>query len=99
MRVEEAGRLQGFLAARVGAQAVQLGPCLGEAGLLLLEDACRRHAGQRVYLDIPEDHPLALRPTERRRRPSSVPCCGHLLGTPVVEQPGLLWASSGPEKG
>src|SRR5262245_19553990 len=52
--VEGAGGWRGLIAAREGARARQIGPCLGDAGAVLLEDACRRHAGHTVYLDVPE---------------------------------------------
>ncbi len=47
--------LTGYMATRPGAQALMLGPCLGDAhaGPLLLADAVRRHAGEEVYIDVP----------------------------------------------
>src|SRR5262249_30235210 len=46
----------GLLAAREGARALQLGPCLGSSAPLLLADAFRRHAGRHIYLDVPVDN-------------------------------------------
>src|SRR5262249_23271517 len=45
----------GFLFSRAGSRAVQIGPCLadGETGPMLLQDAWRRHAGKKVFIDVP----------------------------------------------
>jgi GNAT superfamily N-acetyltransferase len=89
----------GFLAARAGARALQLGPCMGQAGSVLLKDAFRRHQGRYVYLDVPVDHEAAGTLVGER----GLGVQRHLLrmcrGEPVREQIDLLWASSGPEKG
>jgi hypothetical protein len=89
----------GLSTARTGARAVMLGPCLGEAGGLLLADACRRHAGRRVYIDIPEGNA----PAARLAAGHGLTVQRHLTrmcrGEPVCERVELLWASSGPEKG
>jgi GNAT superfamily N-acetyltransferase len=89
----------GFMTARVGFHATQLGPCVGAAGSLLLQDAFRRHAGRRVFLDVPEGHAEARRLAEGR----GLSVQRHLLrmcrGEMVVERQDLLWAGSGPEKG
>jgi predicted N-acetyltransferase YhbS len=96
------GRLgwwRGWMSGRPGANARQLGPCLGAAKWLLLQDAFRRHAGRAVYIDIPEDNVPACRLVEER----GLIVQRHLLrmcrGESVVERRELLWASSGPEKG
>jgi hypothetical protein len=92
-------RCLGLLAARPGARALQLGPCLGEAGPLLLADAFLRHAGRHVYLDVPEANEAACRLAAAQ----GLTVQRHLLrmcrGERVTEQIEHLWASSGPEKG
>jgi GNAT superfamily N-acetyltransferase len=97
--VWEQGRCSGLLAARPGARALQLGPCLGEAGPLLLADAFRRHAGRYVYLDVPEANEAACRLAAAQ----GLTVQRHLLrmcrGERIIEQIEHLWASSGPEKG
>jgi GNAT superfamily N-acetyltransferase len=91
----------GFLTARPGSRAIQLGPCLasGEAGPLLLAHAWQRHAGQRVYLDIPVAHEAARRAAEAQ----GLTVQRHLMrmcrGTPRRERIDWLWMSFGPEKG
>jgi hypothetical protein len=89
----------GFLAARRGASAVQLGPCLGDAAPLLLLDAARRHAGERVYLDVPLGNVPALRLAETLGLAEQRRLVRMCRGEPLVENVDLLWASSGPEKG
>jgi GNAT superfamily N-acetyltransferase len=97
--VEGPGGWRGLMAARPGFDAVQLGPCLGEAGSVLLQDAFRRHAGRPVFVDVPEGNPVASRLAEGR----GLVVRRHLLrmcrGEVVVERQDRLWASSGPEKG
>src|SRR5262249_45695637 len=57
--VRRGGAVVGYLAARRGARALCLGPCVGtaEAGPLLFADAWRRHAGRFAFLDAPAGHP------------------------------------------
>jgi hypothetical protein len=89
----------GFIAARSGVLAVQLGPCVGEAGPLLLADACRWHTGQRIYLDAPVDNAPACRLAETRGLTVQRHLTRMCRGLPVIENLNLLWASAGPEKG
>jgi GNAT superfamily N-acetyltransferase len=97
--IEGPGGWRGLMAARPGFHAVQLGPCVGEAGAALLQDAFRRHAGRRVFLDAPVGHAEARRLAFGR----GLTVQRHLLrmcrGEAVVERQDLLWAGSGPEKG
>jgi GNAT superfamily N-acetyltransferase len=97
--VQSGGRWSALLAARSGARAVQLGPCVGEAGPLLLADAFRRHAGQRVYVDVPVGNEAGCRLAAARGLAVERHLTRMVRGEPVVEKIDLLWASSGPEKG
>jgi GNAT superfamily N-acetyltransferase len=97
--VAEEGTFRGFIAARFGAQAVQPGPCVGQAGAILLEDACRRHAGRRIYLDIPEDNHHAVALAESRGLLVQRSLLRMCRGPQVIEQVDRVWASFGPEKG
>jgi hypothetical protein len=95
------GQVAGFLTARPGSRAVQIGPCIArpEAGPLLLTDAFHCYAGQFVYIDIPVLHTAA----GALAVASGLTVQRHLLrmsrGEPVQERFLELWASSGPEKG
>jgi predicted N-acetyltransferase YhbS len=91
----------GFLTARPGHRAVQIGPCIADAraGPALFADAFHRYAGQQVFVDVPVGHEAATRLLQT---------CGltvqrHLTrmcrGVPRCERIDQLWASSGPEKG
>ena len=93
--------LEGFLAARPGHQAFQLGPCLAspEAGPLLLADAWRRHAGQAVFLDVPVINEAATRWVEARGLAVQRHLTRMCRGVPQCERVEWLWTSSGPEKG
>lgn len=55
-------RLTGFLFARLGANAWQIGSCTAErdVGGLLLQDAWQRFAGQKVYVDVPVQNQAAV---------------------------------------
>jgi GNAT superfamily N-acetyltransferase len=100
-QVRRDGRAVGFLTFRIGAQAAQMGPCIAsaDAGPLLLADAWRRCAGQRVYLDIPLSNEPALRQATDR----GLTVQRHLLrmvrGVARCEDVARLWTAFGPEKG
>jgi GNAT superfamily N-acetyltransferase len=98
--VQAEGRLEGFLSARLGARALQIGPCMAHAraGPLLLADACQRYAGQFVYLDLQEDHPATTLAREWGLT-TQRPLLRMFRGEQPEEQRELLWASFGPEKG
>jgi GNAT superfamily N-acetyltransferase len=97
--VEGPGGWSGLLAVRAGANALQIGPCLGEAGALLLSAALRRHAGQPIYLDVPLANEAARRLAAGQGLSEQRQLTRMCRGSPVVEQLEYLWASSGPEKG
>lgn len=94
-------RIAGYLAVRPGCNALQLGPCMAsaEAGPLLLADAWRRYAGQRVFLDVPNQHAAAVRLAEQMGLQAQRPLVRMCRGPLVHEDAQRLWASSGPELG
>jgi GNAT superfamily N-acetyltransferase len=95
------GGLEGFVAARLGANATQIGPCIAHAhaGPALLRDALGSCAGRPVFLDIPRDNAEACRLAEmsglRIQRHFTRMCRGRRIRDHVE----AIWASSGPEKG
>jgi GNAT superfamily N-acetyltransferase len=100
--VEQDGQIDGYLAIRRGTDALQFGPCIAgtnEAGSALLADALSRHAGSRVYWDLPSSHSAAV---ERARSAGLSPQRQFLRmcrGEAVSDDVAKLWASSGPEFG
>jgi hypothetical protein len=99
--VENECRVQGYLLARPGSRARQVGPCIASerAGPLLLADAARRYAGAPVFLDVATGNAAATAWAE-----SSGLTPGRLLtrmgrGRAVAEDLTRLWCSAGPEKG
>jgi GNAT superfamily N-acetyltransferase len=97
----QGGRLAGFLAARPGRTAAQIGPCIAapEAGLLLLTEACSRYAGERILVDIPVANERATRLAEAHGLSIERQLTRMCRGVPRGERLEWLWASSGPEKG
>jgi GNAT superfamily N-acetyltransferase len=99
--VESGGQINGFIAARPGAKALMLGPCMGtpDAAGLLFADAWHRFAGQRVFIDVPVPNRAALALAEAQgltvQRYLTRMCRGQALCELVEE----FWAGSGPEKG
>jgi GNAT superfamily N-acetyltransferase len=91
----------GFMFARSGRRAVQLGPCIvsPEAGPLLFADVFHRYAGQCVFLDIPVSNEVATRLAEAQGLTVQRYLTRMCRGIPVGERIEWLWASSGPEKG
>ncbi len=99
--VRHGDRLGGFLAARPGRRAVQLGPCIAspEAGPLLFADAWRRYDGQRVYVDVPVSNAAATGLAAAQGLTVQRHLTRMCRGTPSCERGDWLWASAGPEKG
>jgi GNAT superfamily N-acetyltransferase len=99
--LEQGGRVAGYLAARTGVRALQVGPCLATpgAGPPLLSDAWRRHAGQRVFVDIPAGNEGASGCAAAVGLTVQRALVRMYRGPRVGEDPTRLWASSGPEKG
>ena len=98
MRGEE---VLGFSAARAGSRAWQIGPCLAmaEAGTPLLADVLTRHAGQRVFLDVPVDNLAASAAVAESALVPRRPLFRMCRGPQPHEKVEQLWASYGPEKG
>lgn len=99
--VRRGGAVVGFLTARRGARAWQIGPCVAtaEAGPLLLSDVFQRLAGWECFVDIPLPHAQAVALARRyglREQRQLLRMC---RGDDVRENVQQLWASSGPEKG
>jgi GNAT superfamily N-acetyltransferase len=99
--VRDGGVVTGYLASRPGANAVQVGPCLAApgAGPKLFADVGHRHAGARVFIDIPTGNRPAAEFAERLGLAVQRRLLRMCRGAPGGEPVGPLWASSGPEKG
>jgi GNAT superfamily N-acetyltransferase len=97
------GRFKGFCMWRPGSNAWQIGPLQGTigAGLFLLAHVTRRLAWQRVYIDVPKSHEIALIVAEslglKLQRTFLRMCRGKSVSE--REHLHLFWASFGPEKG
>jgi hypothetical protein len=94
-------KLNGFILARRGSQAMQIGPCIAQpdAGEWLLSRACRQHRGQLVYLDVPVPHVAANGFAKRMSLVPARQLCRMCRGREVSDDLLRLWASSGPELG
>lgn len=102
MRVmRTAGRLEGFVTSRPGANATQIGPCIAsaEAGPILLTEALNRCTGRRVFVDVPSEHLRAVDTLEAEGLKSQRHLRRMYRGKPICDHIEALWAGSGPEKG
>jgi len=102
LRLIAAGdKVLGYMTARPGRLAWQLGPCLAnpEVGRRLLDDAARRHAEQRVFLDIPESNSPALAWACEQGLTLQRKLLRMFLGQRLVDDATQMWTGSGPEKG
>jgi GNAT superfamily N-acetyltransferase len=99
--IEEGDAIQGYMTARDGSNAVQLGPCIADAatGPLLLADAFTRFAGRRVYIDMPTGNTPATRLAEAAGLKVVRPLTRMWRGRRINEDPARLWASYGPDLG
>lgn len=91
----------GYAAGRAGSRARQIGPCLAtaEAGPMLLADVWRRHASERVFVDVPIDNLPAVAAVEATGLVPQRPLYRMCRGPRPQEHIEQLWASFGPEKG
>jgi GNAT superfamily N-acetyltransferase len=94
-------QLGGFLTARPGSRAIQLGPCIAspQAGPMLLAEAWQHYAGQHVFLDIPIVNKTAIRLAEAQGLSVQRHLTRMCRGTPRCEKLEWFWSSFGPEKG
>lgn len=92
---------EGFVATRLGVNAVQIGPCVatGHAGPLLLRDAMSDFAGRRVFIDVPRDNAAAVAAVEAADLKAQRDFTRMYRGERVADHPREIWAGSGPEKG
>ncbi len=99
--VERRGQIAGFLLTRQGSNALQIGPGIADqtAGPLLLADVCSRHAGRRVYVDVPAANHEATRTVRGLGLTVQRQLTRMSRGVLIQENLETLWASSGPEKG
>jgi len=97
------GRFKGYCMWRPGANAWHIGPMQGSvgAGLRLLSAVSRRLAGERVYLDIPRSHEVAVIVAQSLGLKLQRSFLRMNRGINVAEREHLhlFWSSSGPEKG
>jgi GNAT superfamily N-acetyltransferase len=98
---QQEGATSGFIAARTGSQALQVGPCIAapEVSPLLLIDAWGRHAGRRVFVDIPVHNTAAIRQAEAQGLTVQRYLTRMRRGPAPDERRDWLAASFGPEKG
>jgi hypothetical protein len=99
--VRQNGRLAGYLAARPGSAALQLGPCLASAGAgpELLADAGVRFAARPVLMDIPGTNQHAMDHAVRLGLAPSRNLTRMRWGEPIPESLDQIWAGAGLEKG
>jgi GNAT superfamily N-acetyltransferase len=99
--VARANQVLGYLSWRPGSKAVHIGPCLaqGAAGSLLFADTWRRHAGQRVFIDIPAGNTAAVAAAMAQGLTAQRPLLRMCRGPRLDERFTEIWASFGPEKG
>lgn len=99
--VQRAGKVEGFMTMRPGANAVQLGPCLGAtaAGAALFADAWQRYSGQAVFVDVPDGNAPAVMMAQQMGLTAQRPLVRMGRGPRVAEDVSRLWASFGPELG
>lgn len=99
--VRRGGAVVGYLTARRGLRAWQIGPCIAtaEAGPPLLNEALSRFADRDVFVDVPLSHSPAIALLGRRGLRQQRTLVRMCRGEAVIERVQQLWASSGPVKG
>jgi GNAT superfamily N-acetyltransferase len=99
--VRHAGRIEGFITRRPGANATQVGPCraTAAAGPVLLCDALNKCAGKPVFVDVPLDNTGSVKIVEASGLTLQRRFTRMYWGRKPADDVKTLWASSGPEKG
>jgi GNAT superfamily N-acetyltransferase len=102
MRVvlEEDG-VGGYITARPGARAWQIGPCIASPkfGPLLVADAVHRHGGQLAHIDIPHGNRPANQLAQSWGLTAQRDFVRMSRGPMIPDLVDSIWASSGPEMG
>jgi GNAT superfamily N-acetyltransferase len=95
------GKLEGYLMARPGTSAEQIGPCIASphASTALVVAAAASCAGQRVHLDVPSRHEGAVRLAQTLGLTVERTFVRMRRGPAVVEDTTRFVLSSGPELG
>jgi GNAT superfamily N-acetyltransferase len=94
--------LVGYGMSRPGSRATFIGPCVAGHpvdGRQLLAGLLQQQLGQHVYVDIPDDNPLAVETATEMGLKAERPLLRMVRGRPQCEAIAGLFASSGPEKG
>jgi GNAT superfamily N-acetyltransferase len=93
--------IAGYATLRPGSRARQVGPCIGPAdvGFGLLADAARRHVGEPLYLDIPQENHITCALADRLGLTVERTLVRMCRGVEVCEDLSRLATSSGPELG
>jgi GNAT superfamily N-acetyltransferase len=99
--VGEGSAVAGYLCTRPGTRALFVGPCLatGSAGPALFADLCRRHAGERIFLDVPDGNRPAVAEATQLGLVPQRPLLRMARGPAPNDRIEMLWTSSGPEMG
>jgi len=95
------GPIRGFVLWRPGSSADQVGPCIADrdAGRALLDAAAGMIDGRTMIVDIPSGNGEAVAWAEGQGLRATRPLWRMTRGETVAEDPGRIWASSGPEMG
>lgn len=99
---EKNGELSGFATYRVGRNAFQLGPVIAtnnSAGRKLLNSVIQRFDDKMYYIDIPVSNKEAIAWAEETGLAVQRKFMRMYRGKPIMDNPQMIWASSGPEKG
>lgn len=101
--VRDAHEPCGFLIAREGSSALQLGPCIATNPATadrLLQAFFQRASGRRIYIDVPNVNPAGLALLQRHGFTVQRSFMRMFLGTnPHPGEPTLVFGTSGAEKG
>ena len=97
----ESGAIGGFLLSRPGSRARRIGPCIAseQTAPLLLADACRRYATEKITMDLPVDNAAAMALAASWGLEMTGLLTRMSRGPQVREDLQSVWASAGPEKG
>ena len=101
-KISKTGKVAGYAFSRTGSTATQIGPAIALSstdGSLLLDAIASQYHGVKTYVDIPVENRSATAWAKSNGFEEQRRFMRMFRGQRIHDQPKLIWAISGPEKG
>lgn len=102
IETENSGDIRGYITMRSGRSGIQLGPCIASdpnVGLKLLDRGLKMARSNKVIIDIPVSNEAAISWSKRNDFTEERRFTRMYSGKKIYDEPSMIFASFGPEKG